>query len=82
MREPVNASSDVKAAFRDLNDRIDVLQARWVQTNGAKILGADAVTDDGLTTLRQLRGVESSLRSLISDLRTTIDTLKQQNDLI
>lgn len=82
MREPVNAPPDVKAAFRSVNDRVDKLEARWVQTNGARFQGGDAVTPDGLTTLRQLTDVESSLRSLISNLQATIDTLKQKNDLV
>ena len=82
MREPFDASSSVKEAFRSVNQRVDQLEARWIQTNGAKVLGGDAVTPDGLTTLRQLRAVESLLRSLISDLQDQIDTLKQQNSLV
>ena len=82
MREPTSAAPDVKAAFREVNDRIDRLTARWVPLNGGRLLGGDAVTSDGLTTLRQLREVESSLRSLISGLQSQIDTLKQQNNLV
>ncbi len=84
MNIPKDASLDVKASFKDVYLTLQRLEAQWVNIGGSRISGAaDAVSYDGLTTLRQLRSEIAAERAASrKELQAEIDQLKKDNNLI
>lgn len=82
MREPHDATLDVKLAIREIISEVEDLKKRWVQLNGSRLTGAqDAVTPTGLVTLRQLQDVQLDVRNLRDSTDQKIETLKLTNGL-
>lgn len=83
MRVPVDATLDVQASFKEVIQEIERLKNQWVLINGSRLVGAqDAVTYDGLVTLRQLRAAENAESADIAAVRDELKQLKDRNNLV
>ena len=83
MKIPSDASPAVQAAFKEIALAVERLQGQFAPLNGARLIGApDAVTKDGLVTLRQLQVVNDRITSVVNSLNNTIEILKQKNNLV
>jgi len=84
VKEPHDATQDVKSSFRDVFEEIRKLRAQYSILPGTRITGAqDANTSTGLVTLQQLNSYYAGLQASIdSKLTAAIEKLKTDNGLI